>query len=756
MTTDVTMPTTGTNPAVATIENLERMVEGAVDVEMAARIAGDEALVVGSFYAGEWNPSTENEFPSERLNIGGAVRNGDFFSIAVAGTVDGVTFSRSTILRAYVDDPSTTTYADNWKKSSLSSEYPIALMRNPTLTSTGQTDFTLDNDLPVAMVFIDGVQQNFGTFTFDYPLLTFVEEVPSGSEVEVFYASGETAYALVTFDNIDNFYANDTISYGNTEIGTVITTRLEGYSWVVALSVLAQPLVTVNGVNYVGQSVMSLAQFGKIDTKANLKTAMARVIAYLNANGSTGSSGAETEGFTITIPNGYYDATDGFVGSIDVDNVTFEGQSSNSVIFKIKSNSVFTFGQGLASGRAHSPQLRNMKFIGDDCDVTSTIFNLHKTVFGNLKNIDLRDVGCVLRAGVSGTSLTTSVHCTNIQGHVANLGVATFDLVEGAGFTLDESTYIYTNIGTPTGTDPHEALDGQHFINCEGNWDTVQATGARCNRYYRPVNIDPDTSMNCNNWFLTSFVGDYNRMGIRLNSDGGNIRNVHFTDAWSFALDGNSITLEGGALGLLEHIYLTNAQCMLSGANGIEVTKGNHVHLTKPTTQGQGRLVSGSSGVLIGGTATNVTLDGGAQGLDAAATTPYTAQADYGVKTESTAKRLTIINQRADGAVAAFDIATPTAQAKASTIRDNFKADGGDPEYFAEHEGTITLPASGVDYTNETPFTIRYYLHGGAASNVKKNGQRVSTTTNVAVVLRPTETMNVTYSSVVSCRSELV
>jgi hypothetical protein len=467
------------------------------------------------------------------------------------------------------------------------------------------------------------------------------------------------------------------------------------------------------------------------------------IIQYANDNGSTGSSGKEKTGLTVKIPDGVYYIPNGLVGS-----------SPDACIFVVETGELFRWGAGLGAGRAHGGGLRNIKIWAVSADAMQTCIALYKTAHMRFEGIRLRDVGSFAKLGdAAAGDFTSSAHFADVMGWCRNLGVPTFDLQEGAGLKLSES-YIYTNIGTPSGTDPHAALAGQDFIRCAGNWDTVNVENVNCNRYYRSIDCAPSAGNNANNWFVTNFYGDYSAHGARWNSDGSNIRTHKYHSCWFWATDGHSVEVSGGATGLLDDVHFHDVSALLSGADGFNISKGNGVEIVSCTTQGQGRLVAGSSGVLLGDI-DNVTVRGGRHGLDASTVTPFAAQADYGVKTTTDATRYTLKDVRATGAVAGYDISDPASQPGSCSISGNFKTDGGQPEYRTA--GTITVPASGAAYANTSPFRKRYMMSGGSGvTNVRKNGGRISTDTNCSFELDPGENFDVTYTTVPQVREEVV
>lgn len=66
---------------------------------------------------------------------------------------------------------------------------PAGLDRQDPIVSTGQTVFPLASALPAAIVTLDGLSQPVTSYIADFPNLTFSEEVPAGTVVDVYYGS---------------------------------------------------------------------------------------------------------------------------------------------------------------------------------------------------------------------------------------------------------------------------------------------------------------------------------------------------------------------------------------------------------------------------------------------------------------------------------------------------------------------------------------------------------------------------------------
>ncbi len=501
-----------------------------------------------------------------------------------------------------------------------------------------------------------------------------------------------------------------------------------------------------SGIFVIQSRHYNVYEYAQLPDGSNAVPVYEHIVGVVNEKGSTGSSGKEVTSAVVYYPNGVHDFTSGSSVSIDVDNTIIAGQSPDGTIIKVASNEVFKWGDGLSAGRAHGGGVYQLKFYSDlgAADNTNICVSLYKTAHMRFERIRLRDVGGFAKLGdASATDVTSSAHFSDIMGWVANVGKPTFDLQEGAGFRLCDS-YIYTNIPAPGAGDTHTAVAGQEFIRGLGNWDTVNVTNVNCNRYRYSINCQPSSGNNCNNWFFTNFFGDYSALGMRWNSDGGNIRNHKYTNVWSFCTEGDSFALFGGATGLLENLDFTNCQAMLSGDDGWSIAKGKNITINQCTSQGQGRVSGTGYGVFIDG-GDDVRVIGGEHGLDSSATTPFTAQADYGVRVTSNAKRYQLDGITADGSINGYLIDKSATQPGANRIRGNRKIDGSNANYVSAVN--ITLPSSGGTYTNDSPFEKEYTMHGGTVTNVQKNGVRISTDTNITFRLLPDETFTLTYSA---------
>lgn len=105
-----TLPTSGSDPKVATKEGLEENINQIIQYLDDMRISGDAALMTGLEFQGGWDAST-GLFPDQDRD-GGPITKGDFFWVSTEGTFGSVTYSVNEPLVAAIDNPSTTDASD--------------------------------------------------------------------------------------------------------------------------------------------------------------------------------------------------------------------------------------------------------------------------------------------------------------------------------------------------------------------------------------------------------------------------------------------------------------------------------------------------------------------------------------------------------------------------------------------------------------------------------------------------------------------
>ena len=176
---------------------------------------------------------------TDNLFVGGIDLNASIAASNAASAAAGVSAGEAAV--------SADSAAASAVEAALIANSSATLLRNATLVSAGQTAFTLDYDLPLGLVFIDGVQQSFDAYSYTFPTLTFTGTVASGSIVDALFSAGNAAYSLQTFETVANVLADTTFDYNNIGVGASFVTRKEGFAYEVAASGATDQHVTTAG-----------------------------------------------------------------------------------------------------------------------------------------------------------------------------------------------------------------------------------------------------------------------------------------------------------------------------------------------------------------------------------------------------------------------------------------------------------------------------------------------------------------------------
>jgi hypothetical protein len=196
----------------------------------------------------------------------------------------------------------------------------VTFLRNPTLVSTGQTSFTLSYDLPIGVVFIDGVQQSISAYSFAAPTLLFTGTVASGSVVDVLFAAGSAAYSLQTFETAAALLADTTLDYANIVVGASIVTRKDGFAYEVAAAGATDHHVTTAG------GVKLYAQEGAYGFDPRAFGAIGDGV----ADDTAFVSAAAQEG-NVNLLNGYFKITSTI--TLPRETRTFYGKGTSDILF---------------------------------------------------------------------------------------------------------------------------------------------------------------------------------------------------------------------------------------------------------------------------------------------------------------------------------------------------------------------------------------------------------------------------------------
>lgn len=215
------LPTSGSDPKRATKEGLEDSINSIIQYLDDARIAGDDRGTEGFYNAGPWDAST-GAFPTVR-GQGGAVQNGDTFFVqdGGAGVVDGQPqFEVGQRIIAQVDNPSSTTYADNWERANTIAILEPLTARVDAMSVPFDTvaDFFAANladikakaNVATGLVYIkvkNGSHRYIVDLEQNLPFTT-----PPACVVEATVIAGDGGFSVLAFGATGDGVTNDTVS----------------------------------------------------------------------------------------------------------------------------------------------------------------------------------------------------------------------------------------------------------------------------------------------------------------------------------------------------------------------------------------------------------------------------------------------------------------------------------------------------------------------------------------------------------------
>jgi hypothetical protein len=279
--------------------------------------------------------------------------------------------------------------------------------------------------------------------------------------------------------------------------------------------------------------VLDLAWFGwRADGTTDNTTAMNAALAEINALGGE---------VTVMVPEGV-----GRIGDCDpltVGNVTFKARG-RSAFWGVSSAGMFHLGNAAGPVR----ELINFEgifFAGNAVAAQRLV------TAANVQNVFLE--GCEIGTGVatfmrlgneSGAGNNVSnITINNLRGRCSNVAAPLFQLVNGAGFHLNNPT-IYNEAFGGGGT----AVAGRHFVECfEGSWNTCDMTGGSAFLFDQGFAIDIQSTKTFGDFVIRSARLDEANIGVSLIAQsGGAIANVDLHDFQTTGKRGQSVRVLGG------------------------------------------------------------------------------------------------------------------------------------------------------------------------------------------------------------------
>jgi hypothetical protein len=499
------------------------------------------------------------------------------------------------------------------------------------------------------------------------------------------------------------------------------------------------------------QDYVSVKDFGAVgDGTTDCTAAFNAAIAAANSLSGTGSSGMETTGVTIHIPAGAYYIPSGLSEYISKDNITFVGDGPDSSMIVGSSGTIFRWGAEADATVPNGGGIANLKFIYPSAPNANAIcIALPNAVRQSFTGIRLRNVNRFAIIG-SATKTSIAIGFSDVSGWVYNSGLPTFDLVNGAGFYLEQSVFFVQDVAVPSSYGTHTAVDGTDMIRCRGKWDTILVNSVTCNRYDRSLNFLNTENNVINNVKISQFYGDYSKRGAIFGAPAGatgtnNTTLISLSQCWFVSINGDGLTFTVDVLGGVTNIELNEVQTALCSGNGIKfvcpATAIKYVDVTNCTNFGAAGGGSGS-GILLDGVA-DITVLGGRFGL--AYTGTLAAQAVDGVKITSACRRYHVSGVHSTGASLDYNISDPAAQAAGCLVSGNHNISGAKPSYASDPTATA-VPASGTNYTNTSSFKKVAYGGSGTVTSYRHNSIAVAYSGNSTIILEPGDTWSSVYA----------
>lgn len=579
-------------------------------------------------------------------------------------------------------------------------------------------------------------------------------------------AAEAALYEGTWIDDVASLIADTSLTYTVGQPGTVapgdyVRTRKEGFSYKVSASgATDQHLTTAGGVKltvipaYVGSSggIGNIRALGAGNGNAAQDVAaFDTAIAVANTLGATGSSGMETAAVTWRVPTGAYDLSAGLTEYIKKDNIWFVGDSPDGTKIIGSAGTIFRWGAEADPTVPNGGGLRDMTFIYPAAPVASALcIDLPNAVRQRFSGIRMRNVNKFVALG-SATKQAIAIGFSDISGWVYNSGLPTYDLVNGAGFYLEQSVMFVQGVPVPSTYGAHIAVDGTDFIRCQGKWDTILVNSVTCNRYDRSLNFLNTLNNVINNIKISQFYGDYSKRGAIFGAPVGatganNTTLISLSQCWFVAINGDGLTFTVNSLGGISNVTLNEVQTTLCSGDGIKfvcpATAIKYVDVTDCSNLGAAGGGAGS-GLLLDGVA-DITVKGGRYGLSQVGV--LAAQAVDGVKITAASRRYNVSGVHATGSASDYNIVDPAAGPAGCLVAGNHNISGARPSY-ATNPASAVVPASGVDYTNTSPFRMAAYGYAGTVTTFRHNSVAVAGAGNSTIILEPGDAWSSVYTA---------
>ena len=500
-------------------------------------------------------------------------------------------------------------------------------------------------------------------------------------------------------------------------------------------------LVDALGRRWKRQNVQSLNPLW-FDSAANFTSAMNKCIAICNATLADDRAG--WKGNTIYIPDGRYTIISA-LNPITVSGVTIKGQSSTGTTLVLPSG-VFAFTYGDAT-KTRSPVFFGFKSLKLEYTSTpalgSVILNIDNGNGATIDDLKLENVGKLLRLGESATRIAGGVTVTNVKGSSANAGIPLFDLRFGAGLELSNVAVFVRGVLPPTHPASMTTLVNTNVFECSvGFWDTLTVTNCLFERYNTGVGISATTGKTYQNFFFSATVFDYcKRWAIFIDVSGGIASTIVSDDTCWFVSWEESGIFVNAPVGYCDNIKIRGI-VTIAGKFGLfyncPSAKNNNFDNLLVNSCNRLNLIQGAINFAAGSVGFSAN---GARGNNDTTSAGLPWRAPYGIVIANDCDNFSIQNCSMEGSSGGYSVGANSASSKNRIVANNLNAN-----YSGNQASSV--PASGVDLINRTPFNYEYSFFGGTITGgYSKNGFGYSGALQYNyITLSPSDRLQIGYS----------
>lgn len=488
------------------------------------------------------------------------------------------------------------------------------------------------------------------------------------------------------------------------------------------------------------RETVSVKDFGAVgDGVSDDTSAFNLAIAYANSRG--GVDAANITGTTIFIPDGRYKIT-ATLSTITKSGCEFVGESRNGAVLLCPSNTTtFVFGDG--ANVVVGGGVSRVKIEYTSAPIAAIFAKVDYGFRLRFDDLLLVNIGTLLYLGETISRIAGGISLSRINGYVNNGGVSLFNLRYGAGLFLTDVSIFVGGVLNPTHPASMTTVYGTHVFKCDvGFWDTLQATNCLFERFDIGIACTSGTNMVYQNFFFSNVIFDYFRrwcVYAEANASGAVIGTFRFDPTcWFVSWEEDAIAFIRSA-GYNDN-HSVSGTISIAGKYGIkyQVNNGETNSFNNIQVNGCNRL---------GTVASCLQFQSGSRGFSVAnvkgnndATIGWT-RPDYGLVVAADCDEFIVNGCALEGPLGGYSFAANASGSSERRAFNNVKAN------YAGYAG-LSMPASGVQYINKTPFVQEWNFFGGTITGgYDKNGQGFpGTPASLHIRLQPNDNFTCIYS----------